>query len=171
MWASLWYARAMPEALIGLGANEGDVRATLARALDVFCDGGVRLLARSSAYLTPPWGVADQPSFINLCIAVDTGLTPRALLERALAVERAFGRDRTVERRWGPRRLDIDLLTYEGPPVDEPGLTLPHPRLLERAFVLVPLMEIRPHLVVAGVAIKDALAKLDAKGIERLALP
>jgi 2-amino-4-hydroxy-6-hydroxymethyldihydropteridine diphosphokinase len=162
----------MPEALIGLGANEGDVRTTLSRALDVFCDGNeVRMLARSSAYLTPPWGVADQPCFINLCIAVDTRLAPRALLEHALAVERAFGRDRTVERRWGPRRLDIDILTYESPPIDEPGLTLPHPRLLERAFVLVPLMEIRPHLVVAGVPIKDALAKLDTTGIEPLKEP
>jgi 2-amino-4-hydroxy-6-hydroxymethyldihydropteridine diphosphokinase len=159
----------MAEALLAFGANMGDARATLDRAVARLCDGrDIRLLARSSDYRTPPWGVVDQPPFVNLCIAIETELLPRALLQRGLAVEAAFGRDRAREQRWGPRPLDIDLLTYDNLALDEPGLTLPHPRLLQRAFVLVPLHEIRPGLVVAGTAIADALASLDVHGIERL---
>src|SRR5882757_7766242 len=104
----------MTEALLSLGGNVGDVRATLGRAIAAFCDGEeVRLLARSADYRTPPWGVEDQPPFVNLCIAVETGLTPHALLERAQAVELALGRDRAKEQRWGPRPVDIDLLAYD----------------------------------------------------------
>ena len=159
----------MAEALLGFGANLGDARGTLDRAVSTFCDGeAVRLLARSSDYRTPPWGVADQPPFINLCIAVETTLPPRALLERAFAVERAFGRDRAAERRWGPRPLDIDILSYGNLAIDEPGLTLPHPRLRERAFVLVPLAEIRPTFALEGEPIVDALKRLDTAGITRL---
>jgi 2-amino-4-hydroxy-6-hydroxymethyldihydropteridine diphosphokinase len=103
----------MTEALVSFGGNVGQVRETLGRAVATFCDGAsVRLLARSSDYRTPPWGIEDQPPFINLCIAVETALTPQALLRRALDVERLFGRDRSVERRWGPRSLDIDILVY-----------------------------------------------------------
>lgn len=159
----------MAEALIGLGGNVGDVRATLDRAVALLCDGDeVRPLARSSDYRTPPWGVADQPAFVNACLLVETTLTPRALLDRALQVERALGRDRSRERRWGPRAIDIDLIDYDGRAVAEPGLELPHPRLLERAFVLVPLAEIVPDRVIAGVRVADAAARLDAAGIERL---
>ena len=109
----------MAEALVGFGGNVGDVRDTLDRAVRAFCDGReVRLLARSSDYRTPPWGVADQPSFVNLCIAIETGLAPRALLARALALECGFGRDRAKEQRWGPRRVDIDLLAYDDVELD-----------------------------------------------------
>src|SRR5262249_41827057 len=95
------------EALVALGGNMGDMRATLDRAIAAFCDGEkVRLLARSSDYRTPPWGVEDQPPFVNLCIAVETSLAPRALLSRAQAVERGLGRERSKERRWGPRPID-----------------------------------------------------------------
>src|SRR5690242_14802102 len=98
----------MAEALLALGGNVGDVRDTLDRAVAQLCDGAeVKLTARSSDYLTPPWGVRDQPPFVNLCIAVETQLTPQALLARAQAVEGAFGRDRSKERHWGPRTLDI----------------------------------------------------------------
>ena len=159
----------MAEALLGFGGNLGEVRETLDAAVAQFCDGHtVRLLARSADYRTPPWGIADQPAFVNLCIAVETALEPRALLERALAVERAFGRDRSVEQRWGPRAVDIDLLAYGELRLQTPDLTLPHPRLLERAFALVPLLEIRPGLRVGSTMVRDALAKLDAAGIERL---
>ncbi|MGH6768836.1 MAG: 2-amino-4-hydroxy-6-hydroxymethyldihydropteridine diphosphokinase [Xanthobacteraceae bacterium] len=159
----------MPEALIALGGNLGDVRTTFDRALAMLCDGArVRLLARSSDYATPPWGVEDQPAFVNLCAAVETSLAPHALLAHAQEVERAFGRDRAKERRWGPRRLDIDLLAYDGVMLDTPDLTLPHPRLFERAFVLVPLAEIRPDSAIGGIRVRDALAKIDAAGIERL---
>jgi 2-amino-4-hydroxy-6-hydroxymethyldihydropteridine diphosphokinase len=112
--------------------------------------------------------VTDQPAFINACIEVETALAPHDLLARAHQVERAFGRDRANERHWGPRTLDIDLLTYDDIHLDEPDLTLPHPRLFERAFVLVPLLEIAPDAVVAGRSLKDALAGLDRGGIVRL---
>jgi 2-amino-4-hydroxy-6-hydroxymethyldihydropteridine diphosphokinase len=159
----------MAEALLALGGNVGDVRDTLDRALVQFCDGiEVRLTARSSDYLTPPWGVRDQPPFVNLCIAVETSLTPHALLARAQAVERAFGRDRSQERHWGPRPLDIDILTYDDLVLRTPDLTLPHPRLFERAFVLVPLAEIAPERMIAGWRVGAVLAKVDATGIEKL---
>jgi 2-amino-4-hydroxy-6-hydroxymethyldihydropteridine diphosphokinase len=160
----------MAEALIGLGGNTGDVRTILDRAVAAFCDGDlVRLLVQSSDYKTPPWGIEDQPAFVNRCLAVATTLPPRTLLDRALAVENGLGRDRSRERRWGPRAVDIDLLAYDDVKLDEPGLTLPHPRLFERAFVLVPLAEIVPDRIVAGVKVRDALARLDTRGIERLA--
>src|SRR5262245_19890298 len=132
--------RAMVEALLGLGGNLGDVQSTLDQAVAVLCDGqDVRLIARSSDYRTPPWGVTDQPPFVNLALVVDTLLTPRALLDRALRVEAMFGRDRAREQRWGPRSLDIDIIAFDGLELNEAGLTLPHPRLFERAFVLAPL--------------------------------
>ncbi len=159
----------MAEALLALGGNVGDVRDTLDRAIAAFCDGEqVRLLARSCDYRTPPWGVADQPPFVNLCIAVETPLSPHALLARAQAVERALGRERTKERRWGPRPLDIDIIAYDDLALDEADLMLPHPRLFERAFVLVPLAEIAPERVIAGVKVRDALARVDAAGVEKL---
>jgi 2-amino-4-hydroxy-6-hydroxymethyldihydropteridine diphosphokinase len=162
----------MPEALLALGGNVGDARAALARAVELMCDGEiVKLVARSSDYRTPPWGVTDQPPFINLCLMVTTDLSPHALLERALRVERVRGRDRLKERRWGPRPIDIDILAYDDVLMDEENLTLPHPRLLERAFVLVPLAEIAPDWEIEGVKVRDALARLDTTGIERLGPP
>jgi 2-amino-4-hydroxy-6-hydroxymethyldihydropteridine diphosphokinase len=159
----------MAEALLGLGGNLGDVRDTLDRAIATFCDdAAVRLLARSADYRTPPWGRTDQPPFINCAITVETALPPRALLQRALDVERAFGRHRADGERWGPRTLDIDILVYDDVTLDEPDLVLPHPRLLERAFVLVPLAEIRPDLTVHGVRVAEALERTDTMGIERL---
>ena len=159
----------MPEALIALGGNVGEVRDTLDRAIAALCDGtSVRLLARSSDYRTPPWGVTDQPPFINRAIIAATALPPLDLLARAQAVERQFGRDRSREQRWGPRTLDIDLIDIEGIRLDTPELTLPHPRALERAFVLVPLAEIAPDWRIAGIRVADALAKLDQAGIEKL---
>jgi len=158
----------MAEALIGLGGNVGDVRTTMDRAVAALCDGEVVLLAQSSDYLTPPWGVEDQPAFVNRAIAVETTLSPRNLLARAQAVEHGLGRERANERRWGPRPIDIDLLDYDGTILAEPDLTLPHPHLLERAFVLVPLAEIAPERIVAGIRVRDALTMVDARAITRL---
>ena len=159
----------MAEALIGLGGNVGDVRAALNQAIALFADGAeVKLIARSSDYRTAPWGVTDQPPFINCAIAVSTALAPRALLSRAQVVEAFFGRDRAKETKWGPRTLDIDLLVYDDVVMATPELTLPHPRLLERAFVLLPLADIAPERVIAGRRIKDALAKVDLRGNEKL---
>lgn len=159
----------MPEALIALGGNVGDVRDTFRNALAMLCTGAeVSLIARSRPYLTPPWGVEDQPPFINCCAAIETALSPHELLRRVQSVERAFGRDRANERRWGPRTLDIDILAYDDITLNDPDLTLPHPRLFERAFVLVPLADIAADRLIAGVRVKDALARIDATGIERL---
>jgi 2-amino-4-hydroxy-6-hydroxymethyldihydropteridine diphosphokinase len=161
----------MAEALIALGGNIGDVRGRLEQAIAALCDGkSVRLLARSSDYKTPPWGVEDQPPFVNCAIVVATELVPLALLHRAQAVERQFGRDRAHEQRWGPRTLDLDLIAYDDVVIDTPELTLPHPRLFERAFVLVPLAEIDPERRIAGMRVIDALARVDRAGIEKLPL-
>jgi len=159
----------MAEALLALGGNVGNVRDTLSRAIAALCeDGTVRLVARSSDYRTPPWGVEDQPPFVNCAIVVATDLPPAGLLALAQRVERQFGRDRARERRWGPRSLDIDLISYDDVALDTPDLTLPHPRLFERAFVLAPLAEIAPERRIAGVRIIDAIAKVDRTGIEKL---
>lgn len=159
----------MTEALLALGGNVGDSRAILDRAVALLCDGKeVRLTARSSDYRTPPWGFKYQPPFVNLCIAVDTTLGPRELLAQAQEVERTLGRDRAHEKRNGPRTADIDLIAYDDLTLDEPNLTLPHPRLFERAFVLVPLNEIVPLCVIAGRKVREVLAGLDTAGIERL---
>jgi 2-amino-4-hydroxy-6-hydroxymethyldihydropteridine diphosphokinase len=115
-----------------------------------------------------PWGITDQPPFVNLALVVATSLGPRALLARARAVETALGRDRENELRWGPRTVDIDIVAYDDIAVDEPGLQLPHPRALERAFVLVPLAEIAPDRRIGGIPVKEAAARLDRSGVERL---
>jgi 2-amino-4-hydroxy-6-hydroxymethyldihydropteridine diphosphokinase len=159
----------MAEVLLGLGGNVGDARTTLDRAVAALCDGcEVQLIARSSDYRTPPWGVADQPPFINLALVVETALAPRALLDRALRIEAMFGRDRATELRWGPRTLDIDIIAYDELESEERGLTLPHPRLFERAFVLAPLAEIAPDRKIKGITIAAALARLGAPGVEKL---
>jgi 2-amino-4-hydroxy-6-hydroxymethyldihydropteridine diphosphokinase len=159
----------MVQALLALGGNVGDSRAILDRAVALLCDGkDVRLTARSSDYRTPPWGFKYQPPFVNLCIAVDTTLKPRELLARAQAVEHRLGRDRAHEKRNGPRTADIDIIAYGDETLDTPNLKLPHPRLFERAFVLVPLAEIARERVIAGRKIGEALAGLDVSGIERL---
>jgi 2-amino-4-hydroxy-6-hydroxymethyldihydropteridine diphosphokinase len=162
----------MAEALLALGGNVGDVRGTFDRAIAMLCaDRAVQLLARSSDYRTPPWGFADQPPFINAAIIVATSLDPQSLLARALTVERALGRNRAGERRWGPRPIDIDILAYDDVILREAALTLPHPRLFERAFVLLPLAEIAADRVVSGRRIGDALAAVDVGGIEKLPSP
>ena len=159
----------MTQALLALGGNVGDSRAILDRAIGLLCDGKeIKLTARSSDYRTPPWGFKYQPPFVNLCIAVETTLEPRDLLARAQDIELQLGRDRAHEKRNGPRTADIDILSYDDVAIDTPNLTLPHPRLFERAFVLVPLNEIAPGCVIAGRKISEALAGLDTGGIEKL---
>jgi 2-amino-4-hydroxy-6-hydroxymethyldihydropteridine diphosphokinase len=159
----------MAEALLALGGNVGNSRAILDRAIDLLCDGTeVRLKARSSDYRTPPWGFKYQPDFVNLAIVVETTLDPRELLARAQDVELKLGRNRAHEKRNGPRTADIDILAYGDLTIDEPNLTLPHPRLFERAFVLVPLAEIAGDRVIAGRRIDEAVKTIDAGGIHRL---
>jgi 2-amino-4-hydroxy-6-hydroxymethyldihydropteridine diphosphokinase len=160
---------ASAEALIALGGNVGDMVLTFDRAVALLCsDNGVALKQRSANYRTPPWGVTDQPAFVNAAIAVATTLPPRELLARMREVEWHLGRNRAFEQRWGPRTLDLDLLAYGDVTLDTPELTLPHPRMFERAFVLVPLAEIAPDRIIGGTRIRDGLARLDAAGIARL---
>ena len=159
----------MASALIALGGNVGDVRATFKKAIAHICGmTQAALLARSSDYATPPWGDEQQARFINSCVEIETGLDPHALLFALQRIEQRFGRDRSKERRWGPRTLDLDLIAYDDVSLQTPELTLPHPRLFERAFVLVPLAEIAPDRLIAGRGIRAALADLSADGIERL---
>jgi 2-amino-4-hydroxy-6-hydroxymethyldihydropteridine diphosphokinase len=159
----------MAEAFIALGGNVGDVRSTFDRAIAMLCDGAAtRLKARSSDYRTPPWGMTEQPAFVNAVIAVDTSLPPRDLLARTQACEQALGRDRQTEQRWGPRAIDLDILAYDDLVIRDPDLTLPHPHMFVRAFVLVPLAEIAPDRVIAGLKVREALNRVDASGIEKL---
>ncbi|MDB5549774.1 MAG: 2-amino-4-hydroxy-6-hydroxymethyldihydropteridine diphosphokinase, partial [Tardiphaga sp.] len=135
----------MAHVLIALGGNVGDVRDTFRKAIANICGmTQAGLLARSSDYATPPLGDVEQPRFINACIAIETSLDPHALLFTLHKIEKKFGRDRANEVHWGPRTLDLDMLAYDDVRIDKPELTLPHPRLFERAFVLVPLAEIDP---------------------------
>jgi 2-amino-4-hydroxy-6-hydroxymethyldihydropteridine diphosphokinase len=159
----------MADALIALGGNVGDVRSVFVKAIANICGmAQAALKARSSDYLTPPWGEEQQAPFVNACIEIETSLDPHALLFTLHKIENKFGRDRAHERRWGPRTLDLDLLAYDDASIDKPELTLPHPRLFERAFVLVPLAEIAPHRLIAGRTAAAALADLSTQGIERL---
>jgi 2-amino-4-hydroxy-6-hydroxymethyldihydropteridine diphosphokinase len=159
----------MGNALIALGGNVGDARATFPKAIsNILGMAQATLLARSSDYRTPPWGEQAQEPFINACIEVETSLDPHALLFTLHKIEKRFGRDRAKEQRWGPRTLDLDLLAYDDAVINQPDLTLPHPRLFERAFVLVPLAEIAPDRIIAGQSVAAALAQLSTEGIERL---
>lgn len=158
-------------AFVGLGANLGDVAVTLPAALAALNDlPETTVSACSSFYRTPAWGMTQQPDFTNAVAALETRLGAHALLDALLAIERLFGRDRNLDGpRWGPRPLDLDLLLYGDRVLDEPGLTLPHPRLHERAFVLVPLAQIAPALVVPERgAVVDLLAAVDAAGIQAI---
>ena len=134
-------------AAVALGANLGERAATLDAAVEAIgAIDGVAVVGVSQWYDTAPVGDEDQPRFLNGAMVVETNLGPRALLEALHSVERVFGRDRTVEERWGPRTLDLDVLLYGDEVVDEPELTIPHPRMHERGFVLEPLVEIGPQL-------------------------
>jgi 2-amino-4-hydroxy-6-hydroxymethyldihydropteridine diphosphokinase len=137
-------------AYVGLGANLGDRERTLVAAVDALgAEDGVEVAATSTLRETEPVGVGEQPRFLNGVVALDTTLTAGELLDRLLSVEQRFGRVR-VAGEHGPRTLDLDLLLYGDETIDESGLTVPHPRLHERRFVLEPLAELDPGLVVPG---------------------
>lgn len=155
----------MTRTFVALGGNLGDIRATLRQAIDAL--GALprtRLLAHSRFYRTPPWGLREQPPFLNAVAELETELAPRELLDALLDIERGAGRIRDGER-WGPRTLDLDLLYMEGVVLHEERLTLPHPRMAERAFVLLPLAELAPDLDLPGQGrVDDLLAALDTAG-------
>ena len=147
----------MTRAYVGLGANLGDREATIRRAAELI--GAARL---STIRETEPWGYADQPPFLNAVAELDTDLSATALLERLLEIERTLGRTREGAR-WGPRTIDLDLLLFGALVIDEPGLTVPHPRLCERLFVLEPLAELAPDADVPGRGpVQALLAKLQS---------
>jgi len=140
--------KCMRTAYIGMGCNlaswAGPPEVTLSAAV-LRLESLGRVVFRSSLYSTEPVGFAEQPRFINAVVALETELGPRDLLERLLAIELEFGRDRAAGFANGPRTLDLDILLFGGLKISEPGLEIPHPRLAERAFALVPLNEIAPH--------------------------
>ena len=149
---------------LGLGGNLGDPAAAMAAALRILdADAGTRVVAVSSLYRTPPWGKTDQPDFLNAAAEIRTRHEPRALLALCLDAERALKRER--RERWGPRIVDIDILAFGNRFIREPGLEIPHPRIFERAFVIVPLAEIAPDLRILGSAVSDQLGAIDQAGI------
>ena len=151
-------------AYIGLGANLADREGTIEQAVGLLgAEPGIEVVSVSSLRETEPWGRVAQPAFVNGAVAVETTLEPRALLGVLLDVERRLGRVRN--ERWGPRTIDLDLLLYGDVVLDEPGLTVPHPRLHERAFALEPLHELDPELAVPGRgSVADLLAALADDG-------
>jgi 2-amino-4-hydroxy-6-hydroxymethyldihydropteridine diphosphokinase len=145
-------------AFVALGSNIDDPRAQLARAFEALAAlRGSRLVLRSSLYLSPPLGPVAQPDFVNAVAGLLTTIPPRDLLAELKLVEDRLGRARPAER-WGPRRIDLDLLVHGRTRMDEPGLTVPHPGIAERAFVLAPLAEIAPDLDVPGLGRVRVLA-------------
>ena len=160
----------MTEVFIGLGSNLGDREGNLAAARSALSRGVIDIAAESSVYETEPWGPVPQGRYLNQVLRGETTLDPHGLLAALLEIERALGRDRTREQRYGPRTIDLDILRYGDREVREPDLQIPHPRMIERAFVLVPLAEIAPEIIVGGVPIADALARLDRSGVVRYLL-
>lgn len=154
-------------AYVALGANIGNREENLVAAVRLLCESGCDVAGVSSLYATKPVGVTDQPDFLNAVVAVKTDLNPHDLLATCRRIEHELGRQRTI--RWGPRVIDIDILLYEGAAVDEKELIIPHPRMLERAFVLVPLAEVAPDVDVGGgLTACEALTRIDLSGVERV---
>lgn len=158
------------KAWIGLGGNIGDVPAQMNRAINTLVSHrGIKLVGVSSLYATEPWGLKEQAEFNNACIEISTFLEPGALLKACLATEASLNRIRDV--RWGPRTIDLDILIIEDAEIDVDGLTVPHPRLHERAFALAPLADLAPNLALAGGTVSKLLENLDRKGIRTIATP
>ncbi len=152
-------------ATLGLGGNIGDPVRSMAdalRALDARDD--CRVVAVSRLYRTPPWGKTDQDWFFNACALVETALEPEALLDTCLGIERDMKRER--KERWGPRTIDIDVLTFEGVAQSGGRLELPHPRMTGRGFVLMPLADVAPDMDVEGRTVEAWLGDADVAGIE-----
>ncbi|KLK93079.1 2-amino-4-hydroxy-6-hydroxymethyldihydropteridine pyrophosphokinase [Microvirga vignae] len=156
----------MAKVALSLGSNLGNKRGNIARALSALGRGGARIVARSADFRTEPWGPVAQDWFVNACAVAETDLSPEDLLALCLRVEQELGRVR--ETKWGPRAIDIDVLTYDDLEIGTPALTLPHPYAAERAFVLVPLAEVAPELRLGGRRIVELLATVSRGGITKL---
>jgi len=156
------------KAWLGLGGNVGDVLRNMHSALAFLVAGGdVKIVRSSSVFETPPWGLVEQPVFLNCCVEVSTCLEPDALLELCLASEKSLKRERGVK--WGPRTIDVDILLLENGVFDSRKLEVPHPRILERAFVLVPLAQIAGGQMLAGKSISEWREQVGDKGILQVA--
>jgi len=155
------------DAIIALGSNMGDKAANMDRAVALLTENGdVSVVARSGNYATPPWGKTDQDWFVNAAMSVNTKLPPHALLVRCKDIEREMGR--VVIERWGPRVIDLDVLVYRDTILNDPDLVLPHPHIGARAFVLAPLMDIAPDLVIGGRSVREMYDAVDSAGVRRL---
>jgi 2-amino-4-hydroxy-6-hydroxymethyldihydropteridine diphosphokinase len=153
-------SRATYDALIGIGSNVGEKARNIGRAIDLLCsDGAIRVVAASRLYRSAPWGILDQDWFVNAAAAVATEVSAHELLRRCLAVEDEMGRLRQVK--WGPRLVDVDVLTYRGQTIDMPDLKVPHPFIEQRSFVVVPLLDIAPDEIVRGRRVSDLAAAID----------
>lgn len=169
MWPSK-PAKTVTPAYLGLGSNLGDRAKFLSDAIRLLRTlAGVRVTATSPIYNTTPVGVVGQPNYLNLVAGIETDLPPASLLAACQGIENALGRTRDV--RWGPRTLDIDILCYGDLVSAEPVLTLPHPRLAERAFVLVPLATLAPELRLGGKTVRELAAAADRAGVREWSLP
>lgn len=150
-------------AVLSTGSNMGDARAHLQSVVDEFA---AELITASSIYATAPWGVTDQPDFLNQALLIDAQGTPAQLLQRCQDLERRANRVR--ERRWGPRTLDVDIVWIEGYVSNDPELTVPHPRAHERRFVLEPWLEVDPGAELGGASISEMLERLPDQGVRKL---
>jgi len=150
----------MAEVYVAIGGNTGDRAKNIAGGLKALDEGPVRITRRSKIYEADSWGPIPQGKYYDAVVRGETSLSPQDLLAEFNRIEARFGRDREKEVRYGPRPLDLDILLYGDLVLNEPDLQIPHPLMLERAFVVVPLHEIAPELVVQGRAVKDALEKL-----------
>ena len=153
----------MTTAFVGIGSNLGEPESQIAAALEqLAAEDGIELVAVSTLRETEPVGYLDQPSFLNGAAQLETALPPRELLERLLEIESRLGRVRGEGPRFGPRTIDLDLLLYGDETIDEPGLTVPHPRLAERRFALEPLAELAPGLEIPGLGpVQTLLTELE----------
>jgi 2-amino-4-hydroxy-6-hydroxymethyldihydropteridine diphosphokinase len=160
----------MAEVYIAIGGNTGDRARNMAGGLKALGDGPVKITKRSKIYEADSWGPIPQGRYYDAVVKGETALPPRELLAALNRIEARFGRDRAKEIRYGPRPLDLDILLYDDLVMDEPDLQIPHPLMLERAFVVVPLHEIAPDLVVRGRAVKDALEQLRGEAATMVAV-
>ncbi len=152
------------DAAIGLGSNIGDKVENIDRAIALLtADGRVKVVARSRDYRSAPWGIAEQDWFVNACVTVQTDLSARALLKLCQDVENNMGRVR--KQKWGPRLIDVDILTYRNQAINEPDLTVPHPLIAERGFVLIPLNEVAPEIVVHGQSLQSLIEAVDVRDV------